>query len=202
MFRRSSDFILVASFPSGAVSDFGLGSGCTASSALRVDSSFSTSFLAWASDSLRRTPSSLMGLMDFGMLAVASTSAAGLIFLVGLDKAINGDTVIGDFGLAILWSSCLHATLTGCFTGAIISQAGSVGLDGAEEDDIGRSIVICECPHSSHICLGEYAGVEGAESMKVPKDFADIGGDIGPGDSGVIGDDSAVELGKTMVENL
>ena len=67
---------------------------------------------------------------------------------------------------------------------------------------MGRSIVIWEFPHSSHTCLGEYVGVEGAESMKVPKDFAEIGGDIGPGDSGVIGEDPDGELGKMMVENL
>lgn len=33
---------------------------------------------------------------------------------------------------------------------------------------------------------GEYAGVEGAESMNVPKLLADIGGDIGPGDIGLV----------------
>lgn len=38
--------------------------------------------------------------------------------------------------------------------------------------------------------------------MNVPNDFADIGGDIGPGDRGVIGDDSAGELGRMMAENL
>lgn len=32
---------------------------------------------------------------------------------------------------------------------------------------------------------GEYAGVEGSESMKVPKLFADMGGDIGPIDRGL-----------------
>lgn len=44
--------------------------------------------------------------------------------------------------------------------------------------------------------------MEGAESMNVPKDLADMGGDIGPGDKGVIGDESADELGRTMAENL
>lgn len=44
--------------------------------------------------------------------------------------------------------------------------------------------------------------MEGAESMNVPKDLADMGGDIGPGDRGVIGDDSPGELGRTMAENL
>ena len=44
--------------------------------------------------------------------------------------------------------------------------------------------------------------MEGAESMNVPKDLADIGGDMGPGDEGVIGDDSAGELGRTIAENL
>jgi hypothetical protein len=38
--------------------------------------------------------------------------------------------------------------------------------------------------------------------MNVPKDLADMGGDIGPGDRGVIGDDSASELGEMMAENL
>lgn len=44
--------------------------------------------------------------------------------------------------------------------------------------------------------------MEGAESMNVPNDFADIGGDIGPGDRGIIGDDSTGELGRAMAENL
>jgi hypothetical protein len=44
--------------------------------------------------------------------------------------------------------------------------------------------------------------VDGAESINVPKDLADIGGDIGPGDRGVIGDDSAGELGRMIAENL
>ena len=38
---------------------------------------------------------------------------------------------------------------------------------------------------------GEYAGVEGSESIRVPKDFADMGGDIGPdreGDKAGMGD--------------
>lgn len=38
--------------------------------------------------------------------------------------------------------------------------------------------------------------------MKVPKDLADIGGDIGPGDRGVIGDDPEGELGEPKAENL
>lgn len=36
----------------------------------------------------------------------------------------------------------------------------------------------------------------------MPKDLADIGGDIGPGDRGVIGDDPEGELGRMMAENL
>ena len=44
--------------------------------------------------------------------------------------------------------------------------------------------------------------MDGAESMNVPKDLADIGGDIGPGDRGVIGDDSAGELSGMRAENL
>lgn len=44
--------------------------------------------------------------------------------------------------------------------------------------------------------------MEGAESMNVPNDLADMGGDIGPGERGVIGDDSAGGLGRTMAENL
>jgi hypothetical protein len=66
---------------------------------------------------------------------------------------------------------------------------------------MGRSIAIVERPHSSPSCLGEYAGVEGAESMNVPNDLADMGGDVGPGDKGVIGDDSAGELGRMIAEN-
>ena len=36
----------------------------------------------------------------------------------------------------------------------------------------------------------------------MPNDLADIGGDMGPGDRGVIGEDSAGELGRTIAENL
>lgn len=44
--------------------------------------------------------------------------------------------------------------------------------------------------------------MDGAESMKVPKDLADIGGDIGPGEIGVIGDTPAGGLDSMMAENL
>lgn len=135
-------------------------------------------------------------------MVVALVGAAGLTLLTGFDSASGLDAAVGSFGLATVRSSCAEMMLTGCLTGAIISHAGSVGLDGSDEEDMGRSIVICELPHSPPSCLGEYAGVEGAESMKVPNDLADIGGDIGPGDRGVIGDDSAGELVRMMAENL
>lgn len=44
--------------------------------------------------------------------------------------------------------------------------------------------------------------MDGAESMKVPKDLADIGGDISPGEIGVIGDTPVGGLGSMMAENL
>lgn len=44
---------------------------------------------------------------------------------------------------------------------------------------------------------GEYAGVDGAESINVPKDFADTGGDIGAfgvgGGEPTVGEDRKVE---------
>jgi hypothetical protein len=62
-----------------------------------------------------------------------------------------------------------------------------VGLDGSEDEDMGRTRTTDESSHWWSI-RGEYAGVEGSESMKVPKDFADMGGgDIGPNDCGVMG---------------
>ena len=233
VFRLSSDFILVASLPSGAASVFGLGSGATTScdfvvaaggdfavgAAAAAASSSSTSLRACASASLRRVSSSavisalardffslvltLESFLTFGTsVVVALMSAAGLVLLTGLDNASGVDAAVGSFGLMSDRASSVAVMLSGFLTGPIISHAGSVGLEGSDEEDIGRSMAICEFPHSSPTCLGEYAGVEGAESMKVPKDLADIGGDIGPGDRGVIGDDSAGESGRMIVVNL
>jgi len=47
---------------------------------------------------------------------------------------------------------------------------------------------------------GEYAGVDGSESMNVPKLLADIGGDIGPGDLGLAKDGVVDGEGKPSVE--
>lgn len=71
--------------------------------------------------------------------------------------------------------------------GCNIRHTGSVGLEGSEEEDIGLTKATDESSHEWSP-RGEYAGVDGSESMKVPNDFADIGGgDIGPNDLGVIG---------------
>lgn len=61
-----------------------------------------------------------------------------------------------------------------------MSHIGSVGLEGSEEEDIGRSNTNVELPQSWSI-RGECAGVEGSESINVPKLRADVGGDIGAG---------------------
>lgn len=72
-------------------------------------------------------------------------------------------------------------------SGCSIRHVGSVGVEGSEDEDMGRTRTTEESSHPWSI-RGEYAGVEGSESMKVPKDFADIGGgDIGPSDLGVRG---------------
>ena len=217
MFRLSSDFILVASLPSGAVSVFGLGSGWAASCGFAAASFSSTSFRAWASASFRRASSpvvvSSLAMTFFSLelvfldtlgtsVVVALIGAAGLALLTGFESASGVADAVGSFGFMGKRASSVAVMLFGFFTGSIISHAGSVGLEGSDEEDIGRSIVICEFPHSSPTCLGEYAGVDGAESMNVPKDLADIGGDIGPGDRGVIGNDSAGELGRMIAENL
>lgn len=82
--------------------------------------------------------------------------------------------------------------------GVIISHSGSAGVEGA--DDLGESNIKVELSQPAPI-RGEYAGVDGSESMKVPNDFADIGGDIG--DIGVIGGEVATpENGDPIVENL
>lgn len=203
----------VASLPRGAASVFGLGMDCDLSlasccfaagavPAAAAASFSSTSFRACASASCRSISSSLGVSVTVGASTVVDVvCAADLVLLTGLESANGVDKVFARFGLDRLRSSDA-LIVGGCFIGAIISHTGSVGLDGSEEEDIGRKIVICELPHSPSCCLGEYAGVDGAESMKVPKDLADIGGDIGPGDRGVIGDDSAGEPGRMMVENL
>jgi hypothetical protein len=66
-----------------------------------------------------------------------------------------------------------------------MSHTGSVGLDGSELDDIGLSSTVLDLSQSKSI-RGEYAGVEGSESIKVPKLRADIGGDIKPGVLGLM----------------
>jgi hypothetical protein len=72
-------------------------------------------------------------------------------------------------------------------SGCSMRHTGSVGLEGSEDEDMGRIKTTDELSHSWSI-LGEYAGVDGSESMKVPMDLADIGGgDIGPSDLGVKG---------------
>jgi hypothetical protein len=77
----------------------------------------------------------------------------------------------------------LVGLLLGAFwMGTIISHMGSAGVLGVE--GTGESSTSVELSHEEPV-LGEYAGVDGSESMKVPKDLADIGGDIG--DSGSLG---------------
>lgn len=83
--------------------------------------------------------------------------------------------------------------------GIIMSQMGSVGLDGSDDEEVGLSKTRVELSQSSSI-LGEYAGVDGSESMKVPKLLADIGGDIGPGDLGLIESDLKDCEGKPSAE--
>jgi hypothetical protein len=159
VFRLSKDFILVASLPKGAVSVFGLGSGCdfsVASCDFAVASSSSTSLLACASASLRRASSSLVVFATLETsVVVALVSAAALVLLTGFDSARGADDAVGSFGLARARSSLVEMMLTGCLTGVIMSHTGSVGLDGSDEEDIGRSIVIWELPHSPPSCLGE-----------------------------------------------
>lgn len=203
MFRLNNDFILVASLPRDAVSVFGLGSGWVTSCDFAIASFSSTSFRACTSASFRNASFSLVFLPPLETSEVVTLFGKDVpILLIGFDSTSGGDAAVENLDSVRLQSSLAVMAVVGCFTGAIISHTGSVGLEGSEEEDIGRNIVICECPHSPLTCLGEYAGVEGAESMNVPKDLADMGGDIGPGDDGVIGDDSAGELGRTMAENL
>jgi hypothetical protein len=65
----------------------------------------------------------------------------GLVLFVGLDRTSGVDDAVESSGLMIARPSDV-LTVIGCFAGAIISQLGSVGLDGSEEEDIGRRIVI------------------------------------------------------------
>jgi hypothetical protein len=82
--------------------------------------------------------------------------------------------------------------------GVIISHSGSGGLEGAV--DAGDNSISVELSQPLPI-RGEYAGVDGAESMKVPKDLAVNGGDCMLGDMGVIGGDVGGEKGDMMDEN-
>jgi hypothetical protein len=66
-----------------------------------------------------------------------------------------------------------------------MSQTGSVGLEGSELDDIGLRSTVLDLSQSQSK-RGEYAGVDGSESMNVPKLRADIGGDIRPGVLGLV----------------
>lgn len=87
-------------------------------------------------------------------MVVALTGMAGLVLLTGLDSASGVDDAVESSGLTIAWPPD-DLTVVGCFAGAIISQDGSVGLDGSEEEDIGRRIVIWELHHSPPKSLGE-----------------------------------------------
>lgn len=81
-----------------------------------------------------------------------------------------------------------------------MSHVGSVGLDGAEEEDMGRKRTNVELSQPSSN-LGEYAGVDGSESIKVSKDLADMGGDFGPGDFGLDGGEMKVGVDRPILEN-
>lgn len=161
MLRLSRDFIRVASLPSGAVSDLGLGSGCNFSvaaesflgavaAAAAAASSSSTSLRACTSACRRRASASLGALVRFEVSfldltrtsVVALTGAAGFALLVGLDSAMGCEAAVGSLGLAIVRSSGIVTVSFGCFAGGSISHVGSVGDDGADDEDIGRSIVI------------------------------------------------------------
>jgi hypothetical protein len=117
---------------------------------------------------------SLISLGRLMYLACLAGCDAGEVF-----AEISVVVVIGSLG----WGVTVFA---GSFIGSSIRHAGSVGLDGSEEEDMGRTRTSDELSHSWFI-RGEYAGVDGSESINVPKDLADIGGDIGPRDRGVIG---------------
>ena len=87
-------------------------------------------------------------------MAVALTGRVGLVLFTGLDSASGVDDAVESSGLMIARPPDA-LTVVGCFAGAIISQDGSVGLVGSEEEDIGRRIVIWELHHSPPNSLGE-----------------------------------------------
>ena len=95
------------------------------------------------------------------------------------DKAAPRETSFVNEG----WTLCLVIRFGGFWMGVIICQFGSPGLEAT--DETGDSSTSVEPSHVEPM-RGEYAGVEGSESMKVPNDCADMGGDIG--DRGNIGD--------------
>lgn len=77
---------------------------------------------------------------------------------------------------------CLENRFFGGFCrGTNMSHAGSRGL--ASPAFTGGNSTKVE-PSQFDPWRGEYAGVEGSESINVPKDLADIGGDMGPGEEG------------------
>jgi hypothetical protein len=85
------------------------------------------------------------------------------------------------------------------FKGSIISHFGSLGLDGAEQEDMGRSNADFES-HVSSMLRGDHAGVDGAESMCVVAEVADIGGVKSPGNVGVADLEWSFSAGGAIVE--
>jgi len=90
--------------------------------------------------------------------------------------------IVDDFERGIIVGYC-----GGTLAGATMSHDGSVGVEGSDDEDMGRMRTTVEFSQPCSI-RGEYAGVDGSESIKVPNDFADIGVDTGAGDLGLIGD--------------
>lgn len=109
-----------------------------------------------------------------------------------LDLFVGGDAILGAGAISLVKTvGGLRSILRGsgaCWVfsiGFIISHTGSDGLPGSEHVDMGLSRTSVELSQSWSM-RGEYAGVEGSESMNVPILRADIGGDIGPGVRGLM----------------
>jgi hypothetical protein len=80
-----------------------------------------------------------------------------------------------------------------------MSHFGSLGLDGTEQEDMGRSKADFES-HVSSMLLGDHAGVGGAESMCVVADVADIGGVKRPANVEVADLEWSFNAGGAIVE--
>jgi hypothetical protein len=124
---------------------------------------------------------------------------AGVDRLTGVDSSTGCDLRASLADTSMPGLSISGTVFFGSFEGSIMSHFGSLGLDGAEQEDMGRSKADFES-HVSSMLLGDHAGVDGAESICVVADVADIGGVRRPANDEVADLEWSFKAGGAIVE--